>query len=206
MEPAGISLLDILEFVGDIAFALSGALAAAGRRLDVAVLCVAAAATGLVGGTLRDLLAGAPVAWLSWPLVLAACLVAAGAVWAVGERSWSERALLWSDAVGLGAIVAVGVARAAAAGVTPLAAAVIGVLAAAAGGLVRDGFARRAPLMLGRELYLAAAVAGAALFVVLRLLQLDAGLAAVAAAALAFGLRAGALRYGWALPGLSERD
>ena len=206
MGPLETNLLDILEFVGVVALAGSGALAAAARRLDVAGVCVAAVAVGLAGGTLRDLILGVPVFWLHWPLLLAACVVAASAVWAMGERAWSGRALLWLDAVGLGAITAVGVARAAAVGATPLAAVAIGVLAAAAGGLIRDGVARQAPLVFGRPLYLSAAIAGAALFVLLRLLQADDAASAMAGAILVVALRSGALRYGWALPGWPDRD
>jgi uncharacterized membrane protein YeiH len=204
--PIELNLLNIIEFVGVVAFALSAAFAAAGRRLDVAAFCAVAVAAGLGGGTLYDLLIGTPVFWLDHPAALAACLVVAGLVWAVGERSWGARALLWFDAVGLGAVAAAGVARAAEAGKTPLAAAAVGVLAAAVCGLIRDGVVREPPVMLDRALYLAAAAAGVLLFVLLRLLQIDAGAAAAWAAVLTFAVRAGALRFGWALPALSNRD
>ena len=206
MAPTGADLAGGLEFVGVGAFALSGALAAAGRRGDVAVVCVAAVATGLAGGTLGDIVIGTPVFWLDRPIYLAACLVAAGAIWAVGLRPWSGRALLWFDAVGLSALAVAGVARAAAAGVSPLAAATVGMMTAMVAGLVRDGFARQPPLMLGRELYLAAAAAGVMAFVLLRLMQTDQTLAALAGTILAFCLRAGALRYGWTLSGPPDRE
>jgi uncharacterized membrane protein YeiH len=206
MGPADLNLLDSLDLIGVVAFALSGALAAAGRRLDLAAVCVVAVATGLLGGTLRDMAIAAPVFWLDRPGELAACLIAAGAVWALGARPWGGRVSLWLDAIGLAAVGAVGAARAAASGATPLAAATVGVLAAMVGGLIRDGVAGEALQMLGRELYLAAAAAGVLLFVLLRLMQLDPNLAAAAGAALILALRAGALRFGWALPSLAERD
>jgi uncharacterized membrane protein YeiH len=206
MISAGFDMLDLLEFAGVLAFALSAAFAAAGRKLDVAVMCVAAVASGLVGGTLRDLLTGAPVFWLERPLYLAAPLVVAGAVWALGDRPWAERAVTWCDAVGLAAVAGAGVGRAATAGVEPLGAAAVGVLAAAAASLVRDGFTRRAPMALGRDLYLGAALLGAVVAVALRLLQVDIGLAALGGAALALFLRSGAIRSGWALPSPPERD
>ena len=196
-----LDLLTWLELVAVAGFAASAALAAAERRADLVTLCVVAVVGGLAGGSLRDLLTHAPVFWIDRPAYLAVCLAAGGLAWGLGERPWRERALVWFDAVALAAYASVSAARAADAGVMPLVAAVLGVLAAATGALVRDGVRREAPLLLGRGLYLASAVAAVVLFVLLRLAGIGEGLAALVGAAAGLGLRAGAVRFGWSLRG-----
>ena len=188
------------------ALALSGALAAVGRRLDVAACCVVALAVGLVGGSLGDLLIGQPVFWLYRPAHLAVCLVAAGLAWAVGLRPWRRTVMGCADAAGTSALAAVVAARAAEGGVTPLAAAAVGVFAVAATGLLRDRFSADPPLLTGRSFYLAAAAAGALGFVGLRLLQVDDGMAALGGAVLAFALRMAAMKLGWSLPIAGDED
>ena len=130
---------------------------------------------------------------------------AAGLVWALGERSWRIPALLWLDAVGLAGYSVVGTAKAAEVGVPPLVAVVMGVLSATFGGIVRDVLAQEPSVLLRREIYLTAAALGAIAYVTLRLLQVEEGLAALLAMAAAFLLRAGALRFGWTLPGFHHR-
>ena len=131
---------------------------------------VVAAVTGLGGGTLRDLLLGrAPVFWLRAPELLAVCAVAALLVFATAHLVESRfRALLWADAVGLSLFAVTGAETALIAGADPWAAALLGVVSACFGGIVRDVVCAEVPLILRREIYLTAAGAGAAAFVLLR--------------------------------------
>jgi uncharacterized membrane protein YeiH len=147
-----------------------------------------------------DALLGEPAFWVAIPVYPAACLAAAGLVWAMGARPWREAALVWFDAAGSAAYAAAGAATAAEAGASPLAVVVLGVAAAVAGGVARDLLAGRPVMALGRELPVAAVAAGALLFVVLRLAQVDETASVAAAAALAFGLRGAAIRFGLSLP------
>ena len=201
-----MDLLILLEGLAVAGLALSGGLAAVGRRLNVAACCLAALTVGLVGGTLRDLLVGQPVFWLDRPVYLAVSLVAAGIAWAVGERPWRRAAMAWADAAGVSALSAVAAARAADGGVSPLASAAVGLFAVAAAALLRDLVSADPPLLAGREFYLAAAAAGCLGFVGLRLIGLDDGVSAVGGTALAFALRAGAMKLGWSLPEAGEGD
>lgn len=195
-----------LDYAGVAVFAVTGALAAARQQHDIVTFCFFAAVTGIGGGTLRDLLIGAPVFWVHDPGYPAVCVAAAGAVWAVGERPWRLPLLLWLDAVGLAAYSVIGAAKAAQWGVPPLVAVVMGLISASFGGIVRDVLAQEPSVLLRREIYMTAALAGAGAFVVLRLLGLDEGVAAGLGVGSAFFLRAGALRFGWALPGFHRRD
>jgi uncharacterized membrane protein YeiH len=199
--PITTSLLALLDFAGVAVFALTGALAAARRRHDIVTFCFFGAVTGMGGGTMRDLLIGAPVFWVHNAGYPAMCIAAAGVVWALGERSWRIPALLWLDAVGVAAYSVAGAAKAAAVGVPPLVAVVMGVLSATFGGIVRDVLAQEPSVLLRREIYLTAAFLGASIFVGLRLMRVDDGVAVAAGVTGAFLLRAGALRFGWTLPG-----
>ncbi len=93
-----------LDYAAVAVFAMSGALAAARKRHDIITFGFFAAITGVGGGTLRDLLIGAPVFWVQRPGYVIVCLVAAVLVWFLGGRGWRFRALLWLDALGLAPI------------------------------------------------------------------------------------------------------
>jgi uncharacterized membrane protein YeiH len=205
VTPLGPFPVALLDYAGVALFALTGALAAARLRHDLVTFCFFAAVTGIGGGTLRDLLIGAPVFWVRDPGYLAVCIAAAGAVWAVGGRGWRLNVLLWLDAIGLAAYSVLGAAKAADYGVPPLVCVVMGVLTATFGGIVRDVLAQEPSVLLRREIYLTAAVLGAGTYVLLQLLRIDGTLSAGVAVAAAFALRACALRFGWRLPGFEDR-
>ncbi len=147
-----------LDYAGVAVFAVSGALAA-GRAGGTAItFAFFAAATGIGGGTLRDLLLGAPVFWVRDPGYVAVCMAGAALTWAAAGAGggasavWRRRALLWLDAVGLAAYAVVGAAKAAALGVPPLVCVVMGVLTACFGGIVRDVLAGQPSVLLPGDL------------------------------------------------------
>jgi uncharacterized membrane protein YeiH len=196
----------VLDYGGVAVFAVSGALAAAHRKYDIVTFAFFAAVTGVGGGTLRDLLIGAPVFWVADAGYVAVCIAAAGAVWAVGVKPWRMDALLWLDAVGLSAYAVLGASKAASYGVAPLVAVVMGVLSASFGGVVRDVLAGEPSVLLRKEIYVTAAVVGSGLFVVLRLMGWPDVWAGVIGGGAAFVVRGGALAFGWTLPGFSAPD
>jgi uncharacterized membrane protein YeiH len=204
LTPADHGLFSLLDYAGVAVFAATGALAAARRGYSILTFCFFAAVTGVGGGTVRDLLIGAPVFWVRDPGYVAVCLAAAGAVWAFGDRRWRYPLLLWFDAIGLAAYAVLGTAKAGRYDAPPLVAIVMGVLTASVGGIIRDLLALEPSVLLKREIYITAAALGATVYVLARLLALDSALAAVFGASAAFALRSGALLYGWSLPGFGE--
>lgn len=197
-------LLSVLDFAGVAVFAATGALAAARERHDLVTFAFFAAITGVGGGTLRDLLLGVPVFWVQDWRYIAICIAASVVVWMIGRRDWRFRALLWLDAIGLGAYGVLGAAKAEAVGAAPLICIVMGALTACFGGIVRDLLAGQPSILLRREITVSAALLAATVYVVLRMPELSPWPAAVVAALCGFGLRAGALRYGWSLPGFPD--
>ena len=193
-----------LDYLGVFFFGATGALAAAQKKHDIVTFVFFAAMTGVGGGALRDLLIGAPVFWVADQTYLGVCVAAAVAVWVLAGRVAHLRVLLWMDAVGLAAYAVVGANKAAAFGAPPIVAIAMGALTATFGGVLRDIVAGEASILLRREIYVTAALAGAAAFV----LGAAVGLANVPAQLLGFTLglavRAGALTFGWALPGYSR--
>jgi uncharacterized membrane protein YeiH len=198
------AMLGALDYAGVAVFAATGALAAARQRHDLVTFGFFAAITGVGGGTLRDLLIGAPVFWVQDWRYIAVCMVAAVGVWLTGSRPWRFRALLWLDAVGLAAYGVMGAAKAQTYGVSPLICVVMGVLTACFGGIVRDLLAGQPSILLRREVTVSAALLAACLFVALHAVGVDFWPAALVAATVGFGLRAGALVWGWSLPGFPD--
>jgi uncharacterized membrane protein YeiH len=198
------SALVLLDYFGIAVFAISGALVAAEKRQDFFTFVFFAVVTGVGGGTLRDLLIGAPVFWVRTNATLLICIGAAAIVWFVSRRRFAGKALLWFDAAGMAAYAAYGAAKALGYGVAPVPAFAMGVLTACVGGIIRDVLAGEPSVLMRRDLYVTPAALSAGLFVALTL----AGLAVWPSAAIAilagFGLRGGAILRGWSLPAYKD--
>jgi len=199
--PAALGpILDFLDMAGIGVFALSGALLAAVKKQTLVTFAFFAVVTGVGGGTVRDLLIGAPVFWVHQNATLLICLGAALAVWMTPARFWKGSSLLWLDAAGLAAYSTFGAAKALAFGIAPLPALAMGVLTGCLGGIVRDVLAGEPSILLRPELYVTVAALSAALFVGLTLLGLPGGVAGPIAALAGFALRGAAILRGWSLP------
>ena len=204
--PAAIGpVLAWLDFAGIAVFALSGALLAAQKRLTLVTFFFFAVVTGVGGGTVRDLLIGAPVFWVHENGILLVCFAAAIAAWLLPSGVWKGRALLWCDAAGLAAYATFGAAKGLAYGLAPLPAFAMGVLTGCLGGIIRDMLAGEPSILLRPELYVTAAALSAALLVGLTLAGLPAGAAGLIAAASGFALRGAAIWRGWSLPAYRGR-
>ena len=190
----------VLDFFGIAVFAVSGALLAAEKRQTLVTFIFFAVVTGVGGGTLRDLLIGAPVFWVHTNATLLICIGAALAVWAVRTRRVSGKALDWFDAAGLAAYASYGSAKALGYGVAPVPAFAMGVLPACIGGIVRDVLAGEPSILMRPELYVTAAALTAGLFVGLTLLGAPMWTAAAIGALAGFALRGLAIARGWKLP------
>src|SRR6478672_7999692 len=109
MNPTALVLLD---YFGITVFAVSGALLAAEKKQTLVTFVFFAVVTGVGGGTLRDLLIGAPVFWVHTNATLLICIVAALIVWIASRHRFTGKALLWFDAAGLAAYATYGAAKA----------------------------------------------------------------------------------------------
>ena len=194
------SALVLLDYFGIAVFAVSGALLAAEKKQTLVTFIFFAVVTGVGGGTLRDLLIGAPVFWVRNNGTLLICIAAALLVWIASRRRFAGKALLWFDAAGMTSYAAYGAAKALGFGIAPVPAFVMGVLTACAGGIIRDVLAGEPSVLMRRELYVTPAALSAGLFVVLTLAHLTIWPAAALGIAAGFALRGGAIARGWSLP------
>lgn len=197
-------ILDFLDMAGIAVFALSGALLAAVKKQTLVTFFFFAVITGVGGGTVRDLLIGAPVFWVHRNETLLICIAAALAVWLTPARLWKGKTLLWLDAAGLAAYSTFGAAKALAFGIAPLPALGMGILTGCFGGIARDVLAGEPSTLMRPELYVTVAALSASLFVGLVLLGVPGGVAGLVAAAAGFALRGAAIWRGWALPAYSR--
>ncbi|MFQ6170151.1 trimeric intracellular cation channel family protein [Oryzobacter sp. R7] len=197
------TLQTVLDVVGVLVFALSGALVAVRRGLDLFGILVLSWVAGVGGGIIRDLFLGRtpPVAVSDWRLLAAA--VAAGLLVFALHGTWREMAARnpdarWQrvpfvvrllDAAGLAVFAVSGALVALDAEAGPLAATLIGGITAIGGGLLRDVLAREVPEVLRRELYAVPALAGAALVVLLHHLDALTPLSAWLAVVFVFATR-----------------
>ncbi len=190
----------LLDLAGTAIFALSGALLAARLRQTFVTMSFFALITGVGGGSVRDLLIGAPVFWVRDPWVAPLCLGVALLAWFTPRKWWEGELLDWADAAGLAAYAVLGTAKALAFGVTPVPAAVMGVVTGCIGGVIRDVLAGRPSIIMRPELYVTAAALASTLCAAGSLLQLPHALVWPAAALCGFALRGYAIATGLALP------
>lgn len=196
------TLLVSFDLAGTFVFALSGGMAGVKHRLDLFGVLVLAFAAGNSGGIARDVMIGAlpPAALSDWRYIAVSIL--AGLItfyWYRIINRLSSPVLVF-DAAGLALFAVAGAGKALAFHAGPVAATLLGMLTGVGGGMMRDVLVSEIPTVLRTELYAVAALIGAAVVVVGRMLHLPSSAAAVAGAVLCFGLRFTAMRRGWQLP------
>jgi len=198
-----------VSVIGTVAFALSGVMAATEAGMDWLGGVVLAVVAAIGGGTIRDLLIDDRVFWISdeWPLVVS-LVTAAVAILVLRVRpSIDPRRASWyvaSDAVGLGAFAVVGTSIALESGTSYFIAAFMGVVTGVGGGVLRDVFARRTPIVFVGEIYAVAGLIG--VLAHLALVEANAGDIATLWIPLAVvvAVRAAAVRWSWRLPRLTR--
>lgn len=191
----------LLDYAGVAVFAATGALAASRKQLDIVGFLFLAGVTGIGGGTLRDVILNLPVFWISSHGYVLACVVVAVIVFFTAHLVESRyRLLLWLDAVGLAAFSVMGAAKGLAITGSPVVAVVTGVLTATFGGVLRDLLSNSPSVLMTPEIYVTAAIAGAAVYTFGDYMWLPAEASAAVAFAAAFVVRGGALKFGWCFP------
>lgn len=197
-----MNLLYILDLIGTVAFAASGAWAGIRRGMDLFGVLVLGMVTAIGGGTLRDLLLGdLPPFCLRNEIYLWLPVVVALLVFFTHRfLPKFEHPLLYLDAIGLGTFVVIGTGKAIAFQTGPLGAVLMGVMTGTAGGVMRDILSNEVPLIMRREIYASACILGGSLLVILQQLQIPNELALLISASSVILLRLLAIRHNWSLP------
>ena len=194
-------MIDLVEQIGLVAFALSAVLALRDHDVDIVGIVTLGVITAIGGGTVRDLLLDEPVFWVVDPAVLIVPSVASVVGFAlVGPVVRAQRVVELLDGIGLGVFSVAGASIALDAGARPAIAVILGVATATAGGAIRDVLADRPTLLMGHGLYVTPALLGAGLHVTIIELDGATRLATALGAALAVGVRIPAVLWDLHMP------
>jgi uncharacterized membrane protein YeiH len=191
-----------LDLLGVVVFAISGALAGIHRGLDLFGVAVLAAATGVGGGTVRDVLLGRqPIFWIRDPRYLYAIIGAAAlSILARNSLPSVENALLVADAFGLGLCALSGARIAEAAGNPWIVTVLLGTMSGVTGGVIRDVLSGVVPLLLRRDIYATAAIAGICCYLLLQVAGIKRSGAFVVGIVTVVLVRLAAIAFAWQLP------
>lgn len=199
-------VLDVLDLLGLAIFALTGALLAAKEKQTFVTMAFFALATGVGGGTVRDLLIDAPVFWMGDPWAASICLVIALIAWVTPTRWWEGKLLDFADGAGLTAYAVLGSAKAVSYGVPPVPAVLMGIFTGCVGGIIRDVVAGRPSIIMRPELYVTAAAFSASLTVAGMLVGVHNPVVWLTAWLAGFVLRSTAIQWQWALPSYRDKS
>ena len=198
----------VLDLCGTFVFALSGAMAGIKHRFDIFGVLVLSFAAANVGGITRDLLIGAipPPGIADWRYI-AVPILAGLATFRWGSYiDRVQNSVQIFDAGGLALFAVSGATKALNYNLGPVTAVLLGMLTGIGGGMLRDMLSGEVPSVLRGDLYAVAAMAGAAVVVAGRMMQLPSVPVTIAGAVLCFGLRFMAIRQKWQLPVAPGRE
>ncbi|GGK70659.1 trimeric intracellular cation channel family protein [Amphritea balenae] len=202
------AVVNIMGLAAVAVFAISGALDAARQKMDILGFMLIGTATGIGGGTLRDVLLGnVPVFWIREPVWILICLVASAVTYFIAPKLASRsRTLIWMDAVGLALFAVVGTEIALEFGTSSLIAICMGVMTATFGGIARDVLCGSNLTLMNEELYITTALAGSVVYLLLNSFNLPNSYDLIGGFLVAFILRALAIQFHLKLPNPHRKD
>jgi uncharacterized membrane protein YeiH len=197
-----MNLFTLFDLLGTLAFAISGALAAIGKRFDPFGVFILALVTAVGGGSLRDILIGRqPVIWMTDLSYMLAIILGTLVAFIFHSRmKYLSKSLFLFDAIGLGIFTIVGTEIGLQADFHPMISISLGTLSAAFGGVIRDTLSNEVPVIFRKEIYATASIAGGLAFVLLQSTGLEQSVIYVLTTAVVILIRLVAVRYRLALP------
>ncbi|MDC7993835.1 trimeric intracellular cation channel family protein [Altibacter sp. HG106] len=156
-----MDLFLVIDILGTISFAVSGVLTAMKKRLDAFGILIIAFVTAVGGGTLRDVLIDANIAWMR-NLTYLYLIIIASILAVIFRRklSYVRRSLFLFDTIGIGLYTVLGVEKGIAAGFPPIICIALGTLSACFGGVIRDILCNEIPIIFRKEIYATACIVG----------------------------------------------
>jgi len=197
-----------IDLLGTLVFAISGALAASDKNMyrDIFGVTFTGFVTAVGGGTLRDMILGTRPAWVSDGNYLVA--ITLGVLIAIFFKYYIlkyRRTFFFFDTLGIALYTVVGVQKSLEFGVSPLAAIIMGMFTAVMGGVIRDTLINEIPLIFRKEIYATACLSGAAVFVLLKLLEVDDNINSFISVFIIILVRTIAVKYRLTLPKVGSR-
>ena len=196
------TVISFLDFFGVAVFAISGALTAGHKKLDIFGVMVVALITCLGGGTLRDLILNShPVIWVeNTNYLLVGILSAFSTFLVVRLYKMPIRLLEVCDAIGLAFFTMAGMQKAQLLGHSPEISLLMGVMTGVAGGILRDTLCNEIPLIFHKEIYAVAAITGGVMFLLLQHIGVGAEISMIVGMLTILALRLTGIFMGLSLP------
>ncbi|MEK6450824.1 MULTISPECIES: trimeric intracellular cation channel family protein [Myroides] len=196
------SFFEILDLLGTLAFAISGALAGRERRLDLFGMSILAFATAIGGGTVRDVMIGyTPVMWLTnlnyFFITLFGVFLA---IIFYKKFNFLRYSLFLFDTIGIAVFTLIGIEKGMNVGLHPIICVTLGTITACFGGVIRDILANKIPIIFKQEIYATACILGGLMYYVLNYFELSKDILYIGTAGIIIVIRLLAVKYKWSLP------
>lgn len=192
----------IIEILGTIAFAMSGAFAAMQKRFDVFGVLIISFVTAVGGGTIRDLLLGVPVFWMRDIFICGVVFISVlTAIFIKSIEKKFKVTLFFFDSIGLGLFTIIGIQKGLSADLHPIICITLGTITGCFGGVIRDILLNRIPLIFRKEIYATACIAGGAAFIILeKHSSFTLGFAQISTIVVIVAIRMFSVKYHWHMP------
>jgi uncharacterized membrane protein YeiH len=202
-----VKLILLIDILGTIAFAISGVLTAINKRLDPFGILIIAFVAAIGGGTLRDILIGANVAWMRDLTYV--YVIFGSTIFAVVFRKrlgYIRRSLLLFDTIGITFYTIVGVEKGIAAGFQPIICIALGTITACFGGVIRDILCNEIPIIFRKEIYATACILGASAYFLLLNTPIPLDFIVIISGSVVFIVRLLAVYFNLSLPSIYRKD
>jgi len=200
-------MFHLLDIIGTMAFAMSGALTAMSKKLDPFGVFIIAFVTAVGGGTLRDIMIGrTPVGWMLDLKYVYVIII--GFVLAILFRKKFDRlrtSLFLFDTIGLGVFTLIGLEKGINVGLHPFICIALGTMTACFGGVIRDILCTEIPVIFRREIYATICILGGIVFFLLRKLNLENDILYLTTSIVIISVRLMAVKFKWYLPTLEHK-
>jgi uncharacterized membrane protein YeiH len=199
-------MFHLLDIIGTVAFALSGALTAMSKKLDLFGVFIIAFVTAVGGGTLRDVMIGTtPVGWmLDLDYVYVICIAFALALVFRKKFERLRTSLFLFDTIGLGVFTLIGLEKGINVGLHPIVCIALGTMTACFGGVIRDILCAEIPVIFRKEIYATICILGGIVFFILRKFNLDNDILYLISSLVIIVVRLMAVKFKWYLPTLEN--
>lgn len=200
-----MNFINIVDYAGTFAFAISGIRLASAKKFDWFGAYVVGLVTAIGGGTTRDLLLNVTPFWMQQPSYLIITGIALLAVIFMGNRmKMFNNAFFIFDTIGLGLFVVVGIERSIEAGFPFWVTIVMGMITGSVGGIIRDILINEEPLIFRKDIYALACVFGGVVFYLCTVFNFQTEITQTISAASVIAMRFLAVKYHWGLPALKN--
>lgn len=195
-------MFEFLDSIGTLVFAISGALTAIYKKLDLfGVYCIAFV-TAVGGGTIRDVMIGrTPVGWMQDMNYI--YIITFGFLLSIVFNRYLDKlriSMFLFDSIGLGVFTLIGLEKGIEYGLNPLISVILGTLTATFGGVIRDILCNEIPVLFRKEIYATLCIAGGILYFMLKEFHFEQNFISLAVTIFIIGSRLIAFKYNWSLP------